>query len=226
MFSRKKILIVSKILKKYYKISSLGNKKNPLNELLYIIISLRTTDPSTQRTYLKFKRVFPKWDNVYAAPVNKIAAVLKNAGLSKQKAKNLKLILKKTKQDWGVLSLRQLKNLDNNSLEEYLLSLPGIGLKSARCIMMYSFGRKFFPVDSHCFRAIKRLGWISQDSNYTKQMQEHIQELIPSKLRYRLHVNLIQHGRKICLPAYPRCKICVVNILCKYYKSHYLRSHR
>lgn len=215
----KKIQRISSLLFGEYGFSNLGNKKNPLNELLYITISLRTTDPSTQRTYLKFKKIFPKWENVYLAPINKIVTVLKNAGLSKQKARNLKLILQKIKQDWKFLSLRRLKSFNNNLLESYLLSLPGIGLKSARCIMMYSFDRKVFPVDSHCFRIIKRLGWIEPDMKYTKSTQDFIQELIPSKIRYKLHVNLIQHGRKICFPFRPRCKICFLSMFCRYYKS-------
>lgn len=213
------IIQTEKIFSKFYKKTNLGNKKNPLNELLYIIISLRTTDPSTQRTYLKFKKIFPKWGNVHAAPVNKIVAVLKNAGLSRQKAHNLKSILRKIKQDWKILSLRKLRMLGSDSLEEYLLSLPGIGLKSARCVMMYSFGKQVFPVDSHCFRIIKRLGWIEPDSKYTKSIQDYIQELIPPKIRYKLHVNLIQHGRKICFPFRPRCKVCFLSMFCKYHKS-------
>ena len=208
------------VLSHRYEASNLGNKRNSLNELLYIIISLRTTDPSTQRTYLRFKKVFPKWVNVYFAPVNKIATVLKKAGLSRQKARNLKLILKKIRQDWKTLSLKRLKYLGNDPLEKYLLSLPGIGIKSTRCIMMYSFNRKVFPVDSHCFRIIKRLGWIEQDSKYTTRVQDKIQELIPAKNRYRLHVNLIQHGRKICFPFRPHCKVCFLSKLCKYYRLH------
>lgn len=216
----KDIIQVDKLLRNYYCPSNLGNKKSPLDELLYIIISLRTTDPSLQRTYRKFKKVFPKWENVYEAKTDKIVRVLKNAGLSRQKARNLKLILKKIKDDFGVLSLKKTQRLNNGKLERYLVSLPGLGLKSARCVMMYSFRRKFFPVDSHCFRIIKRLGWIPQNSKYNEPIQNYIQELIPSKLRYRLHVNLIQHGRKICFPFLPRCKVCFLSIFCKYYKSH------
>lgn len=215
-----KIDLICLRLSRKYPLQNLGNKKNPLNELLYIIISLRTTEPSTQRTYIKFKKAFPRWKNVYSAPVNKVATVLKNAGLSKQKANNLKLILRKIKRDWKQLSLRKLKSLDIDSLEKYLLSLPGIGIKSARCIMMYSFNKTVFPVDSHCFRIIKRLGWIEQGSKYTARTQDKIQELIPAKIRYRLHVNLIQHGREICFSFLPRCKVCFLGMFCKYYKSH------
>ena len=214
----RRISKISSLLDNRYKSPNLGNKKNPLNELLYIIISLRTTDSSTQRTYARFKIKFPSWNIAYAAKTNKIAAVLKNAGLFRQKARNLKLILTKVKQDWKTISLRKLKSLDTGSLERYLLSLPGIGTKSARCIMMYSFNRKVFPVDSHCFRIIKRLGWIDQDSKYTVRIQDKIQQLIPPRNRYKLHVNLIQHGRNICFPSRPRCKVCFLVKVCNYCK--------
>lgn len=214
------IILANKLLRLRYPPSDLGNKKNPLDELLYIIISLRTTEPSLQRTYRKFKNVFPKWENVLEASVKRIATALRNAGLFKQKAQNLKMILRKIKSDWKDISLKKLQRLSGGEMEKYLISLRGIGLKSARCIMMYSFRRKVFPVDSHCFRIIKRLGWIEPDSKYSKEVQNRIQYLIPPRLRYRLHVNLIQHGRRICLPAYPRCNICVINRLCNYYKSH------
>ena len=219
MQKKQKIRKVATLLNKKYPPNNLGNKKKPLNELLYIIISLRTTNPSLQRTYRKFKKIFPKWENVYESRMEKIVKVLKNAGLSKQKARNLKSILKKIKQDWGVLSLSKARQLNDEDLEKYLRSLPGLGLKSARCIMMYSFGREVFPVDSHCFRIIRRLGWISSESKYYEHIQNYIQELIPPKLRYRLHVNLIQHGRKICFPYRPRCKSCFLQIICQYGKS-------
>lgn len=215
----KYIYRIERILRNHYQPSNLGNKKNPLNELLYIIISLRTTNPSLQRNYLKFKKLYPKWDDAYKAKVISIARVLKTAGLSMQKAHNLKRILLKIKKDWGILSLRKLKKLDNTCLEEYLLSLPGIGLKSARCIMMYSFAREVFPVDSHCFRIIKRLGWIPSYSKNNINIQNDIQKLIPLRLRYRLHVNLIQHGRAVCFPYRPRCRLCFLNNHCKYAKT-------
>lgn len=217
---KRSIYKVEALLSYTYGISNLGNKINPLNELLYITISLRTTGPSLQRTYLKFKKVFPKWEDVYTARVNKIASVLKSAGLSNQKAHNLKQILKKIKQDWNMLSLRKLKAMDNMLMEEYLLTLPGIGLKSARCIMMYSFAREVFPIDSHCFRIIKRLGWIPVHSGYSKNIQNYLQDLIPRKLRYKLHVNLIQHGRNVCFPYRPRCNVCFLKKYCTYFKTH------
>jgi endonuclease III len=215
-----KIIDICCLLSRKYPFQNLGNKRNPLNELLYIVISVRTTAPSTQRTYLSFKKSFPRWEKVYSVPVNKIARVLKNAGLASQKAHHLKAILQKIKRDWGILSLNKARFLNSKLLEEYLLSLPGIGLKSARCIMMYSFNRSVFPVDSHCFRIIKRLGWIKQDSKYTTKVQDKIQELIPGKNRYRLHINLIQHGRSTCFPFRPRCNVCFLSKFCNYYRLH------
>lgn len=218
MKKNQKILKIAALLNKKYPPNNLGNKKNPLNEYLYILISLRTTGSSANRTYLRFKKEYPKWQDAYEANIYKISITLKNAGLSFQKANNLKKALIKIKKDFGKLSLSGLKCYKDEYIEKYLISLPGVGIKSARCIMMYSFGREVFPVDSHCFRIIKRLGWIDKKVRNNIKNHNFIQNLIPLNLRYNLHVNLIQHGRNICFPYKPRCNSCFLNKYCYYYK--------
>ena len=199
-----------------YKSPRLGNKKNPLNELLFIQLSLRTTGPSFERTYSYFKKRYPRWEQVFKASNKEVADAIFNAGLSKQKASNLKKILNKLMKDFGRLSLSRLKHLDDYEIEAYLSSLPGIGKKTARCIMLYSFDRDVFPVDSHCFRIIKRLGWIGQDKKHTDKVADEIQDLIPKSIRYSLHVNMVAHGRSMCHPVYPRCTICPILKLCPF----------
>jgi len=194
----------------------LGNKKNPLNELLYIQLSLRTTGQSFDRVYRMFKSRFPKWDDVYEVSQQEVAKTLFNAGLSNQKATNLKAILSKLKADFGKVSLTPLKGYSDRAIEDYLCSLPGIGRKSARCIMLYSFDREVFPVDAHCFRIIKRLGWIRNDTKYNDKMVDRIQHIISPELRYSLHVNMVAHGRVLCLDRYPKCNICPLLKICPF----------
>ena len=205
---KNRISLVSKILELGYHSPRLGNKRNPLNELLYIQLSLRTTGPSFGRVYRGFKKRFPKWEDVYNAPKKEVAKALFNAGLSNQKAANLKAVLYKLRIDFGMVSLAPLKKLTDNGMEDYLCAFSGIGKKSARCIMLYSFGRQVFPVDAHCFRIVKRLGWIRSDAKYNDEMADTIQYLIPSKYRYSLHVNMVAHGRALCLDRYPKCRVC------------------
>ena len=206
--------LVSIILDGVYHSPRLGNKRNPLNELLYIQLSLRTTGPSFERVYLGFKRRFPKWDDVYKANVKQISIALFNAGLSNQKAVNLKAILHKLKVDFGKVSLAPLKGNNDREIEEYLCSLAGIGKKSARCIMLYSFDRQVFPIDAHCFRIIKRLGWVKKDVKYNDRIADKIQSIIPATLRYSLHVNMVAHGRSLCLERFPKCNICPLLKVC------------
>ncbi len=215
-FLRKNILRVAELLEAEYHSPRLGNKRNPLNELLYIKLSLRTTGPSFERVYADFKRRFPKWEDVYQAEIKEVAEALFNAGLSNQKARNLKNILHRLKSDFGKVSLSSLKDLSDKEVEDYLFSLPGVGKKSARCIMLYSFDRKVFSVDAHCFRIIKRLGWVKQEIKYNDKIADKIQEMIPSRLRYSLHVNMVAHGRALCLERHPKCKVCPLLKLCPF----------
>lgn len=214
--AKRNICLVEQILKRTYKSPRLGNKRNPLNELLFIQLSLRTTGPSFERVYSQFKKRFPKWNDVYSAPQKEVASALFNAGLSNQKAASLKAILSKLKADFKRVSLTPIRKYSDRAMEDYLCSLPGIGKKSARCIMLYSFDRKVFPVDAHCFRIIKRLGWIRQDAKYTDRMADMIQQMMPSKFRYPMHVNMVAHGRALCLDRYPKCKICPLLKACPF----------
>jgi len=213
---KRNIALVNKLLKQTYHSPRLGNKENPLNELLYIQLSLRTTGPSFERVYQGIKTKFPKWEEVHDAATEQVADALFNAGLSKQKAKNLKAILKKLKSDFGKISLASLRKLSDVAVEEYLCSLPGVGKKSARCIMLYSFNRQVFPVDSHCFRIIKRLGWIGPDIKYNNKVADSIQDMIDPGLRYSLHVNMVAHGRAACLERFPKCSSCLLLKLCPF----------
>jgi len=217
---------VNKRLKKKHKTPHLGNKKNPLNELLYIQLSLRTTGPSFERVYLEFKNKFPKWDDVYKASKEEIALTTFKAGLSNQKASNLKSILNKLYSDFGKVSLSPIKRLNDGEIEIYLRSFAGIGKKAARCIMLYSFDRKVFPVDSHCFRIIKRLGWIKPDERYNDKIADEIQDMIPPELRYSLHVNMVAHGRAICLERYPKCNKCPIFEFCIFGKRRILTDQK
>jgi endonuclease III len=215
---RRNISFVNRLLEETYHSPRLGNKKKPLNELLYIQLSLRTTGPSFERVYKEFKKRFPRWIDVCDASQTDVAKALFNAGLSNQKAANLKSILRKLKQDFGRISLAPLSHKSDEEIEDYLCSLPGVGIKSARCIMLYSINRHVFPVDGHCFRIVKRLGWIKSDSKNNDKTADKIQKIISPDLRYSLHVNMVAHGRAICLDRFPKCKICPLLITCPFGK--------
>lgn len=101
--------------------------------------------------------------------------------------------------------------------EAFLLSLPGVGKKVARCVLMYSLGRQVFPVDTHCWRIARRLGWvrpIQKDKHCAPRDMDRLQSKIPLELRHSLHVNIISLGREICTPTTPRCNECPISAWC------------
>src|SRR3989338_3983917 len=111
----------------------------------------------------------------------------------------------------------KIKKMSDEECEQFLSSLPGVGKKVARCVMLYSLNRQVFPVDSHCWRIANRLGWNKKtcnSKNYSVKDMDFLQELIPPTMRFSLHVNMVSHGRKICTARSPKCKACTINCYC------------
>ena len=137
-----------------------GNKSNPLNELLFILCSLQTNEELYQATYANLRAKFPTFRQLGDASEGEISTVLARGGLSRQKAHTIRIVLSRLEADFGAPTLSPLRGMTDGECEQYLESLPGVGRKTARCILMYSLGRQVFPVDSNCWRITRRLGWV------------------------------------------------------------------
>jgi endonuclease III len=198
----------------------LGNHKDPLDELMFIILTLKTNDANYRRVFESVKMEFPTWNEALEAPLVRLRRVIKPAGLSNQKAPRIKSILRKLKKVHGSLSLDFLKSMPDGQVERFLDDLPGVGQKASHCVMMYSLDRDAFPVDTHTARICRRLGLIDLSVS-TKRAQKLLPPLIPKKVRRSLHVNLVRHGRAVCTPRNPRCGECCLKRLC----STYQREH-
>lgn len=120
----------------------------------------------------------------------------------------------------GGLSLDHLRLASDEEAERFLLCLPGLSWKSARCVMLYSLGKFTFPVDGNTFRIVKRLGIVPHNAVYRrKSLHDALQDAVPAVRRRPFHVNLVVHGQRICLPAKPRCGECAVRQVCNTYRS-------
>ncbi len=220
----KEIIKICKILSAYYPNTRLHNKKNPLLEAIFILLSSQTTETNYLNTWSSFRHRFKTLEDAENASVSSIFSSIKNGGLGKWKAKRIKKLLKQVRTKYNKLSLSSLKKLDNDSLERELSLLDGIGIKSAKCIMMYSFDREVFPIDTHALRIIKRMGFVIPKNNIKSiSFAKYIEKQIPSRLRFRFHVNLIQHGRQIC-KSKPLCYKCPVINYCLTGKKYFLKS--
>lgn len=203
---------ICSLLAEEYPAERLGNKCNPLDEYLYITLSLRTHERGYQEAYRRFKECFPSWRLAYSATKKEIAAAVAPAGLFNQRAERIKKALQVIKTEFGEISLRKLRTLAPKEAETFLTRLPGVGVKSARCIMMYSLDLDVLPVDTHVWRIVTRLGWI--DANERGDVHRELERLIPPKLRFGFHVRCIQHGRAVCRGQHPQCGACVLSPLC------------
>jgi endonuclease III len=189
------------------------NKSDPLDEMVFILLSSRTGENKYLDTYECLKATFSTWEAVLSSESSQIARCIGHGGLARKKERWLRESFTTLKERQGKVDLSLLSNMNTQVAEGFLTSLPGIGLKSARCILMYSLNRPVFPVDTHCRRVLSRLG-IIEDQRLTDRVQNDIQSKIPSDVRYSLHVNVIAHGRRVCLPRVPRCSACFLAPRC------------
>jgi endonuclease-3 len=204
----------NRLLEIRYGTPRLGNKRHPVSELVFIILSARTRGRHHEAIYRALRRRFRGWEAVRDAPVREIERVIHDAGLSRIKARQIKALLRQLSKDFGSLSARPLRQMDTHALERYLAHLPGVGLKTARCVMMYALDRRVFPVDTHCMRLFQNLGLIAHRMRF-EYAQDPLQTIVPAEIRKTLHVNTVAHGRETCIPRAERCHVCVIAHLCR-----------
>lgn len=208
---------VAAALKKLYHDFNHYNLKDPLDELLFIICSTKTGEASYRSTFQLLKETFPTHLQIAEAPTEYIARPIVSGGLSNQKAKAIRDLLDVIVKKFGEPTLKPLRKMSDKEAEAFLLSLPGVGKKVARCVLMYSLDRQVFPVDTHCWRIARRLGWVrstQKDKHCAPRDMDRLQSKIPPELRYSLHVNMISLGRDICTPSTPCCDECQISALC------------
>ena len=196
-----------------YASADLGNRLDPVEELVWIPLTRQTHRQNALRSWQRIvERGGPA--ALLEMAEGELVALLKDAGFSRQKARWIRRSLEMVVEQFGCLSLEATAGWTDDEVEAYLRSLPGVAIKSAKCVMMYSLDRKVLPVDTHLRRLAERLGWVPEGLS-EKTVHEHLEAIVPPKQRYRLHVNAIWHGRSICRAVRPRCQQCVLRGGCK-----------
>lgn len=196
----------------------LGNPKKPLDDLVYIILSNKTSPTTAQRVYSAIKQRFASWDAMLKARSSTVESMLKPAGLSKVKSAQLRGALRSIAGDFGRCSLNTLAKWSKAEAEHYLTNLPGVSEKVAKCVMLYTLEAQVLPVDAHVHRITRRLGWTTRKR--ADQCHGELETLVPPPRRYAFHVDCIAHGRKLCRPVNPLCKNCCIQQYCRYNKRN------
>jgi DNA (cytosine-5)-methyltransferase 1 len=205
--NRRRIERVVAMLSKEYGSPRLRNKRNPIDELVFVLLSEKTDEGKYCDAYERLKARFGSWDKVRTAKLVDIRQAIEFAGMGRRRAKLIRGMLQGIVKRFGNLDLTPLRNVSSAEAESTLMDLPGVGRKAARCVLLYCFDLHVLPVDIHTYRLAVRLGLISQRVSY-EQAHAVLQELVPPDLRYAFHVASVMHGRKRCHAINPACLGC------------------
>jgi len=185
----------------------------PLDELVLTILSQNTNDTNRDRAYADLRAKLPAWEDVAAAPLPVIERAIRSGGLAPTKAPRIRAVLRALRDRGIALDDRALRRIRHDRLFDLLVALPGVGPKTAACVLLFSLDRPYFPVDTHVHRVAIRLGLVAPRSTAV-QTQAQLQAALAPAEMYEVHMNLIRHGRHVCVALRPICSQCVLNDLC------------
>ena len=189
------------------------NPTDPLDDLVFVVLSRMTQEVKYKRTYDALRDAYPSWQLVREAPAHDVELVLKDAGLAPTKTRHLQSLLEEIESREHRLDLGRLGALSDQEVEDYLTSLPGVALKTAQCVMLYALGRDVCPVDTHVWRVSQRLG-LAPPGLWSERKGRALEASLPTGIRGSLHRTLVAHGRAVCIARAARCDLCVIAELC------------
>jgi endonuclease III len=212
LLRRRARTVLNRLRKRYGELLP-PRRSDPLEELVLTVLSQHTSDVNAERAFESLRAAFPSWEEVVAAPTRVVADAVRSGGLADTKAPRIQAILREIAERRGAFDLSSLADLSDDEARAELMSLPGVGPKTAAVVLSFSLGRDAMPVDTHVHRVTRRLGLVPQKAS-AERTDRLLHELVPEGLRTPLHVALIRLGREICKAPVPRCRVCPLNDIC------------
>ncbi len=219
--TRARVLRVRDRLREVYGIPSMRPHGHPIAELVLTVLSQSTNDRNRDVAFLRLHTRFPSWEAVRDAPLAEIEEAIRPGGISKVKSARIQAILRAISSAPAPgsdaapreLSLDWLPRAPLSDAREYLVALPGVGRKTAACVLLFAYGLRDVPVDTHVSRVGARLHLL-QDGAPFERMHDQMLALTPPGQELELHVNLLRHGRRTCHARSPECERCALARMC------------
>lgn len=211
--------------------------RDPVATLVSTILSQNTNDVNRDRAFERLRERFPTWDEVRDAPLEELVEAVRPAGLAPTKAPRIQEALRRIteergergerregrgergggggKGERGKIGLGFLDEMGLGEAREWLLSIPGVGPKTAAIVLLFALGKPAFPVDTHVHRVTRRLGLIP-DRTTREKAHQLLEQLAPPEIYYSFHLNLIAHGRAVCHARNPECARCILQNECDF----------
>lgn len=194
-------------------------KHDAISTLIGTVLSQNTSDVNSQRAYDSLVSSFGTWNEVAEAETGDISTAIRMGGLAAVKARRIKAILQQIIGSRGSLDLEFLRELSPAEAKDWLRALPGVGPKTAGCVLLFSLAKPVLPVDTHILRVAKRLRLIDSRTSAEKA-HELLEAMIPPQRVYEFHLHMIEHGRRVCLSRRPRCQVCMLRHVCPSVVGH------
>jgi endonuclease-3 len=230
--TRARVVRVRERLREVYGVPLMRPHGHPIAELVLTVLSQSTNDRNRDVAYLRLRDRFPTWEQVRDVPVAEVEEAIRPGGISKVKSARIQAILHAITASspegdrppsgaadgpWagaaGELSLDWLAHAPIEQARDYLVSLPGVGRKTAACVLLFAYGRHDVPVDTHVSRVGMRLRLLRPGAPF-EELHDEMLALAPPGQELELHVNLLRHGRRTCHARSPACRECALARMC------------
>jgi endonuclease III len=215
------VLRVRERLREVYGVPLMAPHRHPIAELILTVLSQSTNDRNRDVAFLRLRGRFATWEHVRDAPTGEVEEAIRPGGISKVKSARIQAILRAIGEDpgpsadprRGELSLDWLADAPIERSRDYLVSLPGVGRKTAACVLLFAYGLRDVPVDTHVSRVGMRLGLLRTGAPF-EELHDEMLALTPPGEELELHVNLLRHGRRTCHARAPACADCALARMC------------
>jgi endonuclease-3 len=192
--------------------------RDPVASLVNTILSQNTNDVNRDRAFDQMRERLPTWEAVRDAPLEELTDAVRPAGLAPTKAPRIQEALRRITTERGEITLGFLADLPVEEARTWLLSIPGVGPKTAAIVLLFALGKPAFPVDTHVHRVTRRLGLIP-DKTSREKAHDLLEALVPPEIYYPFHLNIIEHGRAVCHARNPKHDQCVLREQCAFYAN-------
>jgi endonuclease-3 len=228
--TRARVARIRDRLRAVYGVPLMAPHGDPIAELVLTVLSQSTNDRNRDVAYLRLRKRLPTWEQVRDAPVAHVEEAIRPGGISKVKSARIQAILRAISAeelardtapaaaDGGFGALRWLARVPIEQARAYLVSLPGVGRKTAACVLLFAYGLRDVPVDTHVSRVGTRLGLLRAGAPFA-ELHDQMLALTPPGQELELHVNLLRHGRRTCHARAPACGECALARMCPSRKS-------
>jgi endonuclease III len=211
--TRRRVTAIRDRLRDVYGVPLMAPHEQPLDELILTVLSQSTNDRNRDVAYERLRERFPSWEAVLNAPNAEVEEAIRPGGISKVKSARIQAILRAIDAGEHGLDLGWLRDVPVPHGQAYLTSLPGVGRKTAACVLLFAYGLHDVPVDTHVSRVGMRLHLLRPGAPF-EELHDAMLALTPPGEELELHVNLLRHGRRTCHARRPDCPGCALRRMC------------